>query len=299
LDLTANHPVYVEGKGFVNALTLVPKRDIIKVCEIEESMSAQIVGKKLPNLIEGANHAQPVIAGLRENLYVPSLYSMDGVIINSQMDTGVLDAIQGIIYYIEISGKQIMVRFRRDVQFIISMATQAITELKTSLRCLLNNIKATIILGQRWLKKQGIGWGIVNALGGHCVNSRHIFANNAARNSLVEKGTMSASVLLPVTQNGGIESIEPGPKLPVYNLEVEGSPEYFANGILVHNCKVFHTQAFEELEDQLTTWTPEVGKSPDRLDALVWAITELMPPPPEPLDRVIVYDTMAGMEMDI
>jgi hypothetical protein len=24
--------------------------------------------------------------------------------------------------------------------------------------------------------------------------------------------------------------------LPVYNLTVEGSPEYFANGVLVHNC---------------------------------------------------------------
>jgi len=25
-------------------------------------------------------------------------------------------------------------------------------------------------------------------------------------------------------------------ELPVYNLTVEGQPEYFANGILVHNC---------------------------------------------------------------
>jgi hypothetical protein len=34
---------------------------------------------------------------------------------------------------------------------------------------------------------------------------------------------------------------------PVYNLTVEGENEYFANGVLVHNC-----------------------------DALVWALTELM-----------------------
>jgi phage terminase large subunit-like protein len=32
---------------------------------------------------------------------------------------------------------------------------------------------------------------------------------------------------------------------------------------------------FNELEDQLTTWVPEEEKSPDRLDALVWALTEL------------------------
>jgi len=31
-----------------------------------------------------------------------------------------------------------------------------------------------------------------------------------------------------------------------------------------------------ELEDQLTSWTPDLPKSPDRLDALVWALTDLM-----------------------
>lgn len=34
--------------------------------------------------------------------------------------------------------------------------------------------------------------------------------------------------------------------------------------------------SFPELEDQLTTWVPGDGDSPDRLDALVWAITDLM-----------------------
>jgi phage terminase large subunit-like protein len=32
---------------------------------------------------------------------------------------------------------------------------------------------------------------------------------------------------------------------------------------------------FAALEDQLVTWTPESGTSPDRLDAAVWALTEL------------------------
>jgi phage terminase large subunit-like protein len=39
---------------------------------------------------------------------------------------------------------------------------------------------------------------------------------------------------------------------------------------------VSHCEVFMELEDQLTSWTPESGSSPDRLDALVWALTELM-----------------------
>lgn len=39
--------------------------------------------------------------------------------------------------------------------------------------------------------------------------------------------------------------------------------------------RVHHVGAMAKLEDQLTTWTPADGTSPDRLDALVWAVTEL------------------------
>ena len=44
---------------------------------------------------------------------------------------------------------------------------------------------------------------------------------------------------------------------------------------LYEQHKVFHVKAFDALDDQLTTWTPESKDSPDRLDALVWALTEL------------------------
>ena len=39
--------------------------------------------------------------------------------------------------------------------------------------------------------------------------------------------------------------------------------------------KLIYVRPFPELEDQQCTWTPESGKSPDRLDALVWAVTAL------------------------
>jgi phage terminase large subunit-like protein len=39
---------------------------------------------------------------------------------------------------------------------------------------------------------------------------------------------------------------------------------------------------FDLLEEQMTTWTPESGESPDRLDALVWALTELSGPREHP-----------------
>ena len=46
--------------------------------------------------------------------------------------------------------------------------------------------------------------------------------------------------------------------------------------MLYEQGRVHHMAAMPELEEQLLTWTPESGESPDRLDALVWALTELM-----------------------
>ena len=45
---------------------------------------------------------------------------------------------------------------------------------------------------------------------------------------------------------------------------------------LYEQGRISHRRMFTELEDQLCTFTPESVISPDRLDALVWAFTELM-----------------------
>lgn len=44
---------------------------------------------------------------------------------------------------------------------------------------------------------------------------------------------------------------------------------------LYEQGKVRHVKGLNDLEAQMTGWTPEDGTSPDRLDALVWAMTEL------------------------
>ena len=45
---------------------------------------------------------------------------------------------------------------------------------------------------------------------------------------------------------------------------------------LYEQRKVHHVGAFPKLEDQMCDWTPGSPNSPDRLDALVWAITQLI-----------------------
>lgn len=44
---------------------------------------------------------------------------------------------------------------------------------------------------------------------------------------------------------------------------------------LYEKARVFHVGAFEKLEDEMTTWVPGEGDSPNRVDALVHAITEI------------------------
>jgi phage terminase large subunit-like protein len=45
---------------------------------------------------------------------------------------------------------------------------------------------------------------------------------------------------------------------------------------LYEQGKVHHVGTFEALEDQMVTFVPDIADSPDRVDALVWALSDLM-----------------------
>lgn len=45
---------------------------------------------------------------------------------------------------------------------------------------------------------------------------------------------------------------------------------------LYEQGRVHHVGSLGKLEDQMTTWVPGEGESPDRVDALVWSLWELM-----------------------
>jgi phage terminase large subunit-like protein len=45
---------------------------------------------------------------------------------------------------------------------------------------------------------------------------------------------------------------------------------------LYEQHKIFHVGSFPLLENQMVTFEPDKGKSPDRVDAMVWGFTELM-----------------------
>ena len=70
---------------------------------------------------------------------------------------------------------------------------------------------------------------------------------------------------------------------------------------LYEQGKVKHFGAFPELEDQLCEWVPGAEKSPDRLDALVWAISFLINvgTQPQVYDSAPVYAVSRGGGMRI
>ncbi len=89
-------------------------------------------------------------------------------------------------------------------------------------------------------------------------NHENTSVKNAASDLCLSDNVLP-SVAPNVSSDTIINIVRTDELVPVWNLTVEDAHEFFANGILLHNC----------------IWTPESGESPDRLDALVWAMTEL------------------------
>ena len=65
--------------------------------------------------------------------------------------------------------------------------------------------------------------------------------------------------------------------LPVQKVRATRGKQVRAEPIvsLYEQGRVHHVGVLAELEEQATTWVPSIGRSPDRVDALVWALTAL------------------------
>jgi phage terminase large subunit-like protein len=76
-----------------------------------------------------------------------------------------------------------------------------------------------------------------------------------------------------------IRSVEGGQNAPVTLVWASRGKRARAEPIsaLYEQGRIHHVGTLGELEDELCTWVPgETAESPNRLDALVWALTELM-----------------------
>jgi phage terminase large subunit-like protein len=91
----------------------------------------------------------------------------------------------------------------------------------------------------------------------------------------------SADVIVAEVNNGGdfvgnaIHAIDPD--VPYRAVRASRGKQVRAQPIsaLYEQGKVHHVGSFPELEDEMVTWIPEDPASPNRMDALVWGLTEL------------------------
>jgi len=158
-------------------------------------------------------------------------------------------------YYIERCGNKPMDQFQQVMKYITEMKTGKIFAWKTFNLLQDQSILESSIADGHYGTHNSVRKAFVPTYGkidNHEITSVNIAApplkapacgQNGARGDVVAK---LAAIEKPI---------------PVYNLEIEDCHEYYANGILVHNC----------------TWVPGEGlPSPDRMDSLVWSITALM-----------------------
>jgi predicted phage terminase large subunit-like protein len=102
-----------------------------------------------------------------------------------------------------------------------------------------------------------------------------------ARRVVQEYERSNADAVVVETNQGGdmhrtiLQTILPN--LPVRKVQASSGKHVRAEPVaaLYEQGKVHHVNVLPDLEVQLTEWQPTDSVSPDRLDALVWAVTEL------------------------
>jgi len=91
----------------------------------------------------------------------------------------------------------------------------------------------------------------------------------------------SADAIIPEVNNGGDLVIDiirkKRPNIKIKPVRATKGKYVRAEPIsaLYEQGKVFHIKKFERLEGQMTSYVPGITTSPDRMDALVWALTDL------------------------
>ncbi len=248
---TPTHHVFVFGKGFT-PLTKLRYPD--KIYTYQEDVKCQ--AKK--SFITGAS-------------IIPiSIQSIQDLSLTSNGETGNFST--GLF------GKSTMGRFLMGMKFIISMVTSGITILRIWSAGLDQSI-ADLILSLnplRLARNQVIEFCVGKLPSGYSQNlyQRNTDADSVANHTwpkqngrhtvlptvvkLIGEGQesitkqeyapfagrdlQSTSIIRPNVVRTHVLTVLCGGNADVYNLEVEGEPEYFANGILVHNCKFKYPQ---------------------------------------------------------
>lgn len=235
LVATMGHPVYTKQRGFV-------------------PMGELRIGDELEAFPWGCE--RPALTG-QPGGWANTAHRLSGAVVSGALTTAATIAMRVASCFTMPSGKRRTVPSLAASKYITETRTAPITMSATSKHLPALSIpsamrRAGLLPGpQRSVAKAA------NSIG-QSSNRLSTFARTVARPSLAhapvpdgarESAAVRVAEISPLTE-----------PVPVYNLTVAGTPEYYANGVLVHNCQ----------------WVPG-DESPDRMDAHVWAATDLMP----------------------
>lgn len=108
--------------------------------------------------------------------------------------------------------------------------------------------------------------GTPNACMRQAVNAYHEHAADAVIGEVNNGGDYIGSLLRTVD-----------PQVPYRTVRASRGKKVRAEPVaaLYEQRRVHHVGSLPELEDQMCTWVPDIGDSPDRVDALVWGVSEL------------------------
>jgi predicted phage terminase large subunit-like protein len=110
----------------------------------------------------------------------------------------------------------------------------------------------------------------------------HLSPDGWARRAVAAYHRWQADRIIAEANNGGelvqtvISTVDGGVPLTLVHAARGKLTRAEPIAALYEQGRVHHVGSFPELEDQLCEWVSGEGPSPDRLDALVWALTELM-----------------------
>ena len=202
----------------------------------------------------------------------------------------------GLFGFIGRCGKASMAQFLWGTTCITPMRTKATTGLKTLNAYLTERTRRTILLAVRYPER--IGQRLRKSLclapiAGNCslVNvpppTPAAFGAISAGRMLGGKAPNTASIVKkssgPVTGTFAVSvasTWQPQGEQSVYCLKVEGEPEYFANGILVHNCDELSSWAYDEDTWDMAMMGLRLGNNPQ----ILWTTT----PKPKELVRKLI-----------
>ncbi len=241
LRVTANHPIYVVGQGFKRCDQLAVGDKII---ECHTPLSDRIKHSR-------ANDTSSKTTGTSG----PAGRAAGGS-------------------FIAMFGKTLTARFRLAARYTTSTAIRLTTCWRTWLSSAAANTSTYtgLVVPSPSMAPSAVP---SERPSGRAENPLNANARNAGR-SFYQRVSARNSAADPVVAVSTVAAIKASDPDVVWDISVDRDREFFASGILVHNC----------------TWEPLSGDaSPDRLDAMVWAVTELMLDQTEPFEWYVSGQT--------